>query len=209
MELGRLGRRSRKWGVGEIHQQGGPDEIWRPAQSCCCLYWPWDSGLSFIWRQQQYLPCGPSSRLSMAILWVALSFIPALVLRVMVGRQGLTSSPHTPESVHPSSFLFQDPSSGRFELWVSHPWDLEVHRPHSVSQATAGILVPRRGPFLSEIWGKISLRVLRTALSLLHEDCLLAFRCGRRVPAKSFVCVWSGLVPDKNTASLLPPHSGP
>lgn len=119
-----------------------------------------------------YLSSGDSSRTCLVVCpqgcypTVAISFIPPLMLRVMVWRQGTTSSPHTPESAHPSSFYYQGPSSERFELWVSYPWDLEVHRPHSVAQATSGVLVPRRAPSFSEVWGKISPRVLRVALSL-------------------------------------------
>lgn len=106
---------------------------------------------------------------------VAISFIPPLMLRVVNPRQGTTSSPHTTESAHPSSFHDQGPSSERFEPWVSYPWDLEVHRPHSVAQATAGVLVPRRGPSFSENGGKIRLHVFRVALSLCMKDCLLPF----------------------------------
>lgn len=35
---------------------------------------------------------------------VAVSFIPPLMLRIVDPRQGATSSPHTTESAHPSSF---------------------------------------------------------------------------------------------------------
>lgn len=84
-------------------------------------------------------------------LWVAFFFILPMALRAVAGRQGLTSTTHTTEPAHPFSFHCQGPSSGRFELWASHPSDVGAHSPHSVAQATASVLVPRRGLSLSEI----------------------------------------------------------
>lgn len=84
-------------------------------------------------------------------LWVAFFFILPMTLRAVVGRQGLTSTTHSTGPAHPSSFHCQGPSSGRFELWASHPSDVGAHSPHSVAQATVSVLVPRRGLSLSEI----------------------------------------------------------
>lgn len=104
-------------------------------------------------------------------LWVAFFFIPPMMLRAVVGRQGLTSTTHTTEPAHPSSFHCQSPSSGRFELWASYPLDVEAHSPHSVAQATVSVLVSRRGLSLSEIWGKISLPCTEDGFEPMYEDC--------------------------------------
>lgn len=98
-------------------------------------------------------------------LWVAFFFISPMMLRAVVGRQGLTSTTHTTEPAHPSSFHCQGPSSGRFELWDSHPSDVEAHSPHAVAQATVSVLVPRRGFLCQKSGGRSACHVLRMALS--------------------------------------------
>lgn len=98
-------------------------------------------------------------------LWVAFFFILPMMLRAVVGRQRLTSTTHTTEPAHPSPFHCQDPSSGRFELWASHPSDVAAHSPCSVAQVTVSVLVLRRGFLFQKFGGRSACHVLRMALS--------------------------------------------
>lgn len=187
----------------------GPDEIWRSGPIWCCLY---------CHATRAYLSSGDSSSTCLTVRpqeggllsYGCYLFYPTLDAEGNGSEaRNTTSSPHTTESAHPASSHYQGLCSERFDLWVSYPWDLEVHGPHSAAPAPAGVLVPRRDPSFFRNVGEAEPACAQSGFEPAYKDCLLPFRRGRRMPAKSFVCVWSGLVPDKDTASLLPPCSGP
>lgn len=114
-------------------------------------------------RTLAYLSSGDSSSTCLLVgrglLAYSCLLYPTLDAEAEAGT--MTSSPHTTESAHPSSSYYQGPSRERFELWVSYQWALEAHRPHSVAQATAGVLVPRN--FFQKFGGRSACSVLRVA----------------------------------------------
>lgn len=97
-------------------------------------------------------------------LWVAFFLIPPVMLRAVVGRQGLTSTTHTTEPAHPSSFHCQGPSSGRFELWVATLWMWRLTVLILLLKLVS-VLVPRRGFLCQKFGGRSACHVLRMALS--------------------------------------------